>query len=86
LSRSTSKVVGKSGKSYIDGWVMILNSLELNTTYQSNAAAEELVSALTQEIEAQAEITKREKNLPNNRLALGTTYLRILEAGGHLGC
>ena len=65
---------------------MILNSLELNTTYQSNAAAEELVSALTQEVEAQAEITKREKNLQNNRLVLDTTYLRILEAGGHLGC
>jgi hypothetical protein len=65
---------------------MILNSLELNTTYQSKAAAEELVSAWTQEIEAPAEITKREKNPHNNRLALGTTYLRILEAGGHLGC
>jgi hypothetical protein len=65
---------------------MILNSLALNRTYQSNAAAEELVSALTQEIEAQPEITKRGKNLQNNRLALGTTYLRILEAGGHLGC
>jgi hypothetical protein len=65
---------------------MILNSLELNTTYQSHAAAEELVSALTQEIEAQADITKRGKNLQKNRLALGTTYLRILEAGGHLGC
>ena len=65
---------------------MILNSLGLNTTYQSHAAAQELVSAWTQEIEAQAEITKREKNLQNNRLALGTTYLRILEAGGHLGC
>ena len=65
---------------------MILNRLELNTIYQSNAAAEELVSALTQEVEAQAEITKREKNVQNNRLALGTTYLRILEAGGHLGC
>ena len=65
---------------------MILNRLELNTTYQSNAAAQELVSALTQEIEAQADITKREKNLQNNRLALGTTYLRILATGGHLGC
>jgi hypothetical protein len=65
---------------------MILNSLELNTTYQSNAAADELVSAWTQKIAAPAEITKREKNLQNNRLALGTTYLRILEAGGHLGC
>lgn len=65
---------------------MILNSLELNTTYQSHTAAQELVSALTQEVEAQADITKREKNLQNNRLALGTTYLRILEAGGHLGC
>ena len=65
---------------------MILNSLELNTTYQLNAATDELLSALTQEIEAEAEITKREKNLKNNRLALGTTYLRILEAGGHLGC
>jgi len=65
---------------------MILNSLELNTTYQSNADAEELVSALRQEIEAQAEITKRDKNLQNNRLALGTAYLRILEAGGYLGC
>ena len=65
---------------------MSLNSLGLNTTYQSNAAAEELVSALTQEIEAEAEVTKREKNLQNDRLALGTTYLRILEADGHLGC
>ncbi len=65
---------------------MILNSVELNTTYQSNAAVEELVSALPQEIEAQAEITKREKNLKPNPLALGKTYIRILEAGGHLGC
>lgn len=65
---------------------MILNSLELNTTYKSNAAAEELVSALTQEVEAKSEIAKREKNLQNNRLSLGETYLRILEAGGHLGC
>lgn len=65
---------------------MILNSLELNTTNQSNAAVEELVSALTQEVEAKSEIAKREKNLQNNRLALGTTYLRILESGGHLGC
>lgn len=65
---------------------MILNSLELNTTYQSNAAVEELVSALTQEIEAQAEIAKREKEVLGNRLALGTTYMRILENGGHLGC
>jgi hypothetical protein len=65
---------------------MILNSLELNTTYKSNAGVEELVSALTQEIEAQAEITKPEKNLQHNRLGLGTSYIRILEAGGHLGC
>lgn len=65
---------------------MILNSLELNTTYKSNAAVEELVSALTQEIEPQAEIKKPEKNLQQNRLSLGETYLRILEAGGHLGC
>ena len=65
---------------------MILNSLESNTTYQSNAATEELVSAWTQEVEAQAEATKRGKNLQNNRLALGTTYLRILASGGHLGC
>ncbi len=65
---------------------MILNSLELNTTYQSNAVVEELVSALTEEIEAQAEITKREKYIQGNRLALGPTYNRILESGGHLGC
>ncbi|MEG4088742.1 hypothetical protein [Microcoleus sp. Pol12B4] len=65
---------------------MILNSLELNTTYKSNTAVDELVSALTQEIEAQAEIKKPEKNLPHNRLSLGETYLRILESGGHLGC
>ncbi|MEG3879190.1 hypothetical protein QT972_17710 [Microcoleus sp. herbarium7] len=44
------------------------------------------MSALTQEIAAQAEITKREKDIQGNRLALGATYLRILEAGGHLGC
>ncbi|MDP8934855.1 MAG: hypothetical protein M3N42_12120 [Cyanobacteriota bacterium] len=65
---------------------MILNSLELNTAYQSNAAVEELVSALKNEIEAQEEITKGEKNLPHNRLGLGTSYIRILEVGGHLGC
>lgn len=65
---------------------MILNSMELNTTYQSNAAVEELVSALTQEIEAQADITKQQKHIQQNRLALGITYTRILEAGGHLGC
>ncbi|MEG4938899.1 hypothetical protein [Microcoleus sp. F4-D5] len=65
---------------------MVLNSLELNTTYLSNAAAEERVSELTQEIEAQAEITKHNKELQGNRLELGTTYLRILESGGHLGC
>jgi hypothetical protein len=65
---------------------MMLNSLELNTTYKSNAAVEELVSALTNEIEPQAEITKGGKNLQQNRLSLGETYLRILQAGGHLGC
>lgn len=65
---------------------MILNSLELTTTYKSNTAVYELVSALTQEIEAQAEIQKSEKNLQQNRLSLGETYLRILESGGHLGC
>lgn len=65
---------------------MILNSLELNTTYKSNAAVDELVSALTNEIEARAGIKKTEKNLQHNRLSLGETYLRILEAGGHLGC
>ncbi|MEG4023491.1 hypothetical protein [Microcoleus sp. S13C4] len=65
---------------------MILNTLELNTTYTSNAAVEALVSALTKEIEAPAEIKKPEKNLQNNRLSLGETYLRILESGGHLGC
>lgn len=65
---------------------MIWNSLELNTTYQSNAVVEELVSALTEEIEAQAEITKREKYIQGNRLALSATYNRILESGGHLGC
>ncbi|MEP6516313.1 hypothetical protein [Microcoleus vaginatus] len=65
---------------------MILNSLELNTTYKSNAAVDELVSGLTNEIEARAQIKKPEKNLQHNRLSLGETYLRILEAGGHLGC
>ena len=65
---------------------MILNSLELNTTYQSNAGVEELVSALTEELEAHAEIAKREKEVRGNRLALGITYMRILETGGHLGC
>ncbi|MEG4985264.1 hypothetical protein QUB08_05730 [Microcoleus sp. BR0-C5] len=65
---------------------MILNSLELTTTDKSNAAVDEVVSALTNEIEARAEIKKPEKNLQHNRLSLGETYLRILEAGGHLGC
>ncbi|MEG4851248.1 hypothetical protein QUB10_10075 [Microcoleus sp. B5-D4] len=65
---------------------MILNSLELTTTDKSNAAVDEVVSALTNEIAARAEIKKPEKNLQQNRLSLGETYLRILEAGGHLGC
>lgn len=65
---------------------MILNSLELNTTYKSNAAVDELVSALTNKIEARIEIKKTEKNLQQNRLSLGETHLRILESGGHLGC
>ncbi|TAG96031.1 MAG: hypothetical protein EAZ09_04010 [Oscillatoriales cyanobacterium] len=66
---------------------MISNSLELNTTYQSKEAAEELVSALTKEIEEQAEAeAEAEKKLQHKRLTLGTTYMRILEAGGHLGC
>ena len=65
---------------------MILNSLKLNTTHHSNVAVEELVSELTKEIEVQAEIARREKEQQRSRLALGTTYLRILEAGGHLGC
>ncbi|MDQ2100319.1 MAG: hypothetical protein QQW96_22050 [Tychonema bourrellyi B0820] len=65
---------------------MILNSLELTTTDKSNAAVDEVVSALTKEIAARAEIKKPEKNLQQNRLSLGETYLRILEAGGHLGC
>ncbi|MEG3895578.1 MULTISPECIES: hypothetical protein [unclassified Microcoleus] len=66
---------------------MILNSLELNTTYQSNAAVEEIVTTVKKETEAQEQIlAKPEKNLQQNRLSLGETYLRILEAGGHLGC
>ncbi|MEG4270695.1 MULTISPECIES: hypothetical protein [unclassified Microcoleus] len=65
---------------------MILNSLELNTTYKSNAAVDELLSALTKEIAAPAEIKNPEKNLQKNRLSLGATYLHILESGGHLGC
>lgn len=64
---------------------MILNSLELNTTYQSNAAVDQLVSVLTKEIEAK-ELVKRSKNLQRNSLGLGKTYLRILQSGGHLGC
>jgi hypothetical protein len=64
---------------------MILKSLESNTTYQSNAAADELMSVLTKEIEAK-ELAKRAKNLQRNSLGLGKTYLCILEAGGHLGC
>ncbi|MEG4324217.1 hypothetical protein QUB37_03580 [Microcoleus sp. AT3-A2] len=65
---------------------MILNTLELTTTYKSNAAVDELVSGLTNEIEAPAEIKKPEKNLQHNGLGLGTTYIGILAAGGHLGC
>ena len=64
---------------------MILNSLEQNTTDQSNAAVDELVSVLTKEIEAK-ESAKQAKNQQRNPSALGKTYLRILEAGGHLGC
>ena len=63
-----------------------MNSLELNTTDRSNAAVEEIVNPLTNETEAQAEIKKPTKNLQQNRLSLGEIYLRILEAGGHLGC
>ncbi len=65
---------------------MILNSLELKTTHDSNVAVEKLVSELTKEIEAQAGIAKREKQLQKSRLVLGTTYFSILEIGGHLGC
>ncbi|MEG4806627.1 hypothetical protein QUA82_02745 [Microcoleus sp. F8-D3] len=65
---------------------MILNSLQLNTTYKSNAAVEELAIALTNEIAAPAEIKQTEKNLQQNRLGLGATYMAILAAGGHLGC
>lgn len=65
---------------------MILNSLELTTTDKSNAAVDELVSALTNEIAAPTEIKNQEKNLQKNRLSLGETYLRILESGGHLSC
>ncbi|MEG5171713.1 hypothetical protein [Microcoleus sp. B3-D7] len=65
---------------------MILNTLELNSTYKSNAAVDELRSELRKEIAAPAEIKKPEKNIQQNRLSLGETYLRILESGGHLGC
>jgi hypothetical protein len=64
---------------------MMLNSLESNTNYQSNRAADELLSVLTNEIEGK-ELAKRAKNLQRNSLGLGKTYLRILKAGGHLGC
>jgi hypothetical protein len=64
---------------------MILNSLESNKTYQSNTAADEFMSVLTKEIEPK-ELVKRSKNLQRNSLGLGKTYLRILGAGGHLGC
>lgn len=62
---------------------MILNSLELNTTHQSKETVEDLVSALTKEIEAKSET---EKKLHQQRLKLGKTYIDILEAGGYLGC
>ncbi|MEG3859722.1 hypothetical protein [Microcoleus sp. herbarium12] len=64
---------------------MISNSLELSSTYQRNADADDIVSVLTAEIEAK-EVAQRQKNLQRNPLALGKTYIRILEAGGHLGC
>jgi len=56
---------------------MILNSLEQNTTDQSNAPVDELVSVLTKEIEAK-ESAKQAKNQQRNPSALGKTYLRIL--------
>ena len=65
---------------------MILSSLELNTTYQSNSAVDELVSVLTKGIEVQEGIAKQKKNPQCNSLVLGKTYIHILEAGGHLGC
>lgn len=64
---------------------MMLNSLESNTTYQSNAAGDEFMSILTKKLEAK-ELEKRAKNLQRNSLGLGKTYLRILESGGYLGC
>ncbi len=64
---------------------MMLNSLESNTTYKSNAAKDELMSILTKEIEAK-KVAQQAKNLHRNSLGLGKTYLRILEAGGHFGC
>jgi hypothetical protein len=65
---------------------MILNSLELNKTYRSNTVINPIVNALKKEISAQEEITKWEGVLQRNRLTLGSTYLRMLESGKHLGC
>ncbi len=65
---------------------MMLTSLELSTTYQSNSVLEQLALALAKEMEAPAESLTQEKKLQPHPLPLGKTYLNILEAGGHLGC
>jgi hypothetical protein len=65
---------------------MILNSLELNTTYQSNEGLQKLESAFSQEIEEQEETITPEIELQHNRLILSKTYAQILQSGGYLGC
>ncbi len=65
---------------------MSSNSLELSTTYLPNSVLEQLALALTKEMEAPAENATRVKKLQRHPFSLGTTYLNILESGGHLGC
>lgn len=65
---------------------MMLQSLELNTTSQSNAAVKELVNGWTKEIKSPEYLATVKENKKHNPLALGKIYIRILESGGHLGC
>ncbi|MEG4997335.1 hypothetical protein QUB13_06405 [Microcoleus sp. B4-D4] len=65
---------------------MMLQSLELNTTSQSNAAVQKLVNGWTKEIKSQEYLATVKETKKHNPLALGKIYIRILESGGHLGC
>jgi hypothetical protein len=72
-------------KRYIKGAVYDFEQLGIKYNSLLKCSRERLVSALTKEIEAQKRVnhmeTGKKKTLGDNRLTLGTTYIRILEMG-----